>query len=899
MRARLWLPFLIASTLFGAEAQLPSGAALPPGMTAGEAKAIAQQNGITIGQGGQVQLPPGMTQDQARALAQQNGVTVPSDRVATPPSDNPGLPKTSTGTVDDAEGDVEPSKDPAQDDPDAADEGDPTRERKLRAGDDQLRWGQKIFRFGDPSQAASHVGAIGPDYAMGPGDEIILTLWGQKEARYVLQIDRDGQVAIELVGVVSLNGQTLRSAEALLRKRLAKIYRGLEDGSTQMDVTLGKIKRVRVYVVGEAIRPGSFMLSGNTSVLAALFRAHGPSNLGSERQIEIRRGAETIKIDLYDYLARGRRPARDILQDGDLLRIPAKGPVVQVQGDVNRPGFYEMLESEGTKELVEYAGGFRPTVADQPIVAVRLFPGGRRDVVEVGRPSDLKSGKSASLVDQDQVMIYSGNDPTTSTFAVGGDVRFPGLYPWTAGMTVKRALGLAGGLSPSAIPDFVYLKRGRSDGSVSMERLALDSSDLLRLVLPLDTVDAINRFAFVEGGSVSITGAVRRPLTTPYRTGMTLRDLVIRANGFRKVGPSSGTMDTSASLLASSKDTAGVFLLDSILWFPAGHAFVRRRTATGVRRVERFTLAPIPDVPLADGDVVHIVDLLAQQESQSAIVSGLVADPGPQDVTLGLTVRDAILQAGGFLPGADPEYTRMETAKDSGGSTVRLLRLDTSLTAPDADLVLPPRSLLVVPRRLDRRPLDLVYVVGEVNRPGTYTLVRADEPVSSLIARAGGLRKEAFVEGGTLVRSDYGGHGRIVVDFTKAMRKPGSKADIGMRSGDTLTFPRRPTTIQVLGRVNDPGLVTWQEGASWKDYIAMAGGFQDSANREGVYVRQPNGTVQTYGNGIKDPLPGAQVVVPFKKPPEPTSLKDVFSGLNLILTTLVAAVTVYAVLIKD
>lgn len=274
----------------------------------------------------------------------------------------------------------------------------------------------------------------------------------------------------------------------------------------------------------------------------------------------------------------------------------------------------------------------------------------------------------------------------------------------------------------------------------------------------------------------------------------------------------------------------------------------------------------------------------------------MVADPGPQDVTLGLTVRDATLQAGGFLPGADLGFTCLETAKDSSGSEVRMLDLDSALTSPDAELTLPPRSLLAIPGRLDRRPLEVVYLLGEVNRPGPYSLVRPEETVSSLISRAGGLRNEAFVEGGALIRSDFGASGRIVVDFAKALTKPGKKADIGMRPGDTLTFPRKPSTVVVTGRVNDPGLVTWQDGASWKVYVAMAGGFQDSANPEGVYVRQPNGKVETLGAGISKPMPGAQIVVPFRKPPEPVTLKGLFSGTNMVLTTLIAGLTVYAVL---
>jgi len=879
--------------LFAVEAQIPSGVSLPAGMSPAEAQSIAIQNGVTIGADGKPQLPPGMTADQARGIAQQNGVKVGGGDPGASPKAPKSTPSGEVTGTDPHEGDVASGSD-------ASDQESPEgRERRLRAGGGSMRWGQRFFQLGDASMAASHVGAIGPEYALGPGDELILTLWGQKEGRFSLELDRDGQVSLELVGVVSLNGQTLKSAEELLRKRLTRIYAGLADGTTQMDLTMGKLKQIRVYVVGDVVKPGSFLLSGNTSVLAALFQARGPNDLGTERLIEVRRGGGLQKIDLYDYLARGRKPARDMLQDGDLIRIPPKGAEVQIQGDVHRPGAYELLESEGVKELVGYAGGFRSTVSNQAIVAVRLFPGGRRDVVQLGTPSDLRQGKPAPLQDQDQVMVYAGNDPTQATIVLQGEVRFPGLYPWTPGLTIGKALGMAGGLSPAALSGMAYLKRGRFDGSVSLMRDTLDAQGhSARLVMPLDTIQILNRFAFVSGGQVSISGAVRNPQSVAYRTGMTLRDLVIQAGGFRKVEAPAGTIDTAASLLKSVADTAGAFRLDSLLWFPAGHAFVRRLTPNGLHRYERFALAPVPDVPLAQGDQVQIVDLQAHSVARAVYVAGQVPNPGRLDATLGLTVRDAILQAGGFLPGADPRYTRLEVGKDSGGAVVRLLHLDSALTTEDADLVLSDRSLLAIPRRLDREPMEEVVLGGEVLRPGVYALQRFDEPISSLIARAGGLQRTAFVEGGRLIRSDYGASGRVVVDFARLLRKPGSRYDLGLRAGDSLFFPRRPTTVTVVGRVNDPGLVTWQDGASWKDYVEMAGGFQDSANEAGVFVRQPDGRIQTRGLGIDDPLPGAQVVVPFRKPPEPVGVKDVFSGLNLILTTLVAGVTIYALLQK-
>lgn len=241
------------------------------------------------------------------------------------------------------------------------------RARDTVTPDSLLRYGRKIFRNADPSMFASFTGAVGANYQLGPGDEMILALWGQKDARYQIVLDRDGQASIEGLGVVSFNGKTLQQAEEMLRKRLSRIYGGLTNGQANMDLTLGKLKRIRVFVVGDVVKPGGYLLSGNTSVLAALYQARGPSDVGTERLVQIHRGGSVTKIDLYDYFFKGKRPVNDVLQDGDVVRVSRKGAIVRARGDVGNPGYYELLPKEGAKDLLEYAGGLNATSATAPL----------------------------------------------------------------------------------------------------------------------------------------------------------------------------------------------------------------------------------------------------------------------------------------------------------------------------------------------------------------------------------------------------------------------------------------------------------------------------------------------------------------------------------------------------
>jgi|GEM_PF-886425 len=853
---------------FGAEAQLPSG----------------------------VSLPAGMSVEDAKKLAQQNGVSVPSTKSSDMTDKGTGgIPTTEKTSVDPREGDaLHPLRDSA-----AIDTAVDSSARISHPDTAVYRWGQKLFRTGSSNLGAGHVGAIGPDYALGPGDEIVVTIWGQKEARYQLELDRDGQVSMEYIGVISLNGQTFRSAETLLRKRMAKVYAGLNDGSTQMDVTMGKLKQIRIYVVGDVVQPGSYMLSGNTSVLAALFLAKGPTDLGTERRIEIRRGTSVVVVDLYDYLAKGRRPDQDALRDGDVVHVGKHRNVVEVKGAVGRPGLYELLPEEGAKELLQYAAGVKLNAAEHPLAAVRFFPGGRREVVLLRKPSEYASGLNSAMSDSDKVVVYEGKDLTQATVVADGEFLYPGPYPWIPGMTLADLIRNAGGTSRQVVPGYALIRRVREDESVYITRSLFDSSvSASQLLLPRDTITLLNRIQFAVGDSVSISGAVRKETKVVFRPGMTLRDLILLADGFRKVQAPPGVLNPGDSMSRAVPDTSGAFTLDTALWFPAGAAVVQRKTFDGLGKVETFGLAPIPEVVLAEGDSVQIIDRLASNHLDSVRVTGMVPNPGNQPGLEGLRVRDIILRAGGFLPEADPTAVRLEYPLDSVGAKTEVLVLDSSLATPEAYRLVPRGGQVAVPRRLDHIRMDLVHLKGEVVRPGSFALQESDERLASIIKRAQGLTDRAFPEGTILLRTDLAGHGRVVVDLPKALLKPGTKYDPVMRDGDSLIIPRRPFSVKVIGRVNRPGLVTWKEGASWKQYVSLAGGYSDSANEDGVFVEQSDGRVQTRGEGIDPPLPGSTVEVPFKKPAEPLTLKDVFVSLNTVLATAIAGLTIFVLLQK-
>lgn len=750
----------LAGAASAAEVGLSDGAALPAGMTMDQAKATAKAQGIA-------------TRAQAEAAAREQGVTLPSKGAAAPAA------KATTEVASQVEAD---EGNVISDTVRLVAETDRMPLRRKGAENDGLRHAQRIFRSANPSLFASHVGAVGSGYQLGPGDQIVLTLWGQKEARYELTLDRSGQASVEGVGLVSFNGLSLKEAQSLLKNRLTRIYAGMSSGQTSMDLTLGKLRQIRVFVNGDVVSPGSYMLSGNTNVFNALYQAKGPTDLGSERKIEIVRGAVRFEVDLYGYLFKGVRQGRDMLQDGDIVRVPVRGPVVTVQGEVGRPGRYELLPSETTKELFVYCGGITAVTATQKVLATRIFEDGRREAVALPAPADLVAGKgSVKLKDGDVLFLYKGNDPSRQTVRAGGEVRFPGAYPFKEGMAAADLVALAGGYTHRIYTGSALLTRSRPDGSQEVHSLAVLPMPTLALQ-PGDSLHFFNRFDMLTGKSVTVSGAVARP---------------------------------------------GNYPLDS-----------------------------------------------------------------------GMTVRDLVLLAGGFAKGADMGKIRLELPLDSAnGASVELLATDASLTGQVGERVLVDGMHVGVPYLVFQKTLDLVTVRGMAAFPGTYSLQHSSERISSVLARAGGLRQEGYASGTLLLRPYIG---RIAINVGRALSDPGGNDDLVLRGGDTLLIPSRPATVTVSGRVNDPSNIPWRQGKSWKWYVSMAGGMTDSADGDRLYLRLADGSIQTRDYGIDSlPNPGSEIVVPFRKPPEPLKYTDIIGALGATASLILSAVTIFLLVSKD
>jgi protein involved in polysaccharide export with SLBB domain len=636
------------------------------------------------------------------------------------------------------------------------------------------RYEQRIFRGANPTAFGTASGAAGRGYILGSGDEIIVSLWGDKEKEYTLQLNREGKVFLEGVGVVALAGSTLEQALQTLKGRLAKVYSGISRGTAHVDVSLGKAGPIRVFVLGEVLVPGGYAFSGHASPLLALYSAKGPTDIGTVRRLTLTRSGSQFELDLYGYLLRGEGVHPEALQDGDILFAGRAEALVSIEGDVGRPATYELKKGEGVKDVLGFAGGLNATAASQKITLRRIFEGGRIDFLDLPPPQDFLSGKAnVELRDGDKLLVRKSTDLPNDFLAVSGPVRYPGTYQANGVSTVAQLVQKAGGLREDAYLGRVHILRKHPNGSGSLFAYSLDSVgiDSIRLQ-PRDSVVLYSLKEMYLPDSVQIAGAVFKPGNYEFRAGMTAKDLVMLAGGY---------------LPHHERGKLLVFQGDS-----------RERKVTQIPLTGEEGVAKSgEDFPLKPSDLVQVP--------------------------------------------IDPRYYLKE----------------------------------------------VVTLEGLFMHPGKYALLFPGEKLAAVIERAGGFKDNGYVEGGRFFRT-RDSVGRVGVDLARAVNSPHSKVNIPLVGGDSIFVPERLNTVKVVGEVGFETSVLFRDGASVQYYLEKAGGFTRRSERDRVVLQYANGETSREGYFNRKPDAGSAIYVP--RGPEPQSINWV-GGIQVLLGTLTAAVT--------
>jgi protein involved in polysaccharide export with SLBB domain len=607
-----------------------------------------------------------------------------------------------------------------------------TEADRLRAGELPV-FGTSFFRRSIGLDAPAF-GPVDAGYRLGPGDEVNVILTGAVQDVYTLVVTRDGTLVVPDLGEVTVHGLTVRGLEDLLRARLQSAY---ASGLTRISVSLGRIRAIDVFVVGDVERPGPYQLNGLATALSALHRAGGPSATGSFREIEIRRGNQVVhRLDLYDYLLHGNSDGDPRLQHGDIIFVPPVTRRVRLDGALRRPALYEMKEGEGLRDALRFAGGPEAGAALDRVMIDRILPplerrpGLERVVLDVDAVRLLAGAEpDLALQDGDAVRVLAVSRERRNRITIVGEVRRPGDYSWTAGLTLRAAIERAAGLTEEAYTGRAHVFR--LDPGTGERRLvsapAGDADAGTVLLEERDSIVVYNRNRLRVDPWVTVGGLVQRPGRYLLHEGATVDDVILAAGGF-----ADGAWQIEAYVARPNLASPDPERLARSFRVPLGTA----RTAPDSHGVGLATAAGA--FRLQHGDRVEIRQVPGYAPPRVVHVDGEVTLPGSYVLETRADRVSSLIRAAGGLT-AEAHGAGIHVIRQGRTLAVDAAR---ALDAPDTriDIVLQDGDTLRIPR-FD----PTILVTGAVVHDSTRVLYRPGMSLRDVIREAGGYSRDADI----------------------------------------------------------------------------------------------------------------------------------------------------------
>lgn len=685
-----------------------------------------------------------------------------------------------------------------------------------------------VFRTTDGAQA--------PDtYVLGEGDEVHISIFGSSQTEIHQRIDADGSIQPTGATKIFLKGLTLDKARTAIRSKLASHYSFRED---QIAVTITTARTITVSIYGEVGVQGGFTVSALNTAFNALAAAGGPTAMGSVRNIQLSRGGKTSKLDLYAYMTKPDAKTGYDLQNNDVLFVPVAQKIVTLEGAVNRPMRYELIEKETLKDLIDYAGGLTYN-AYLENAQIERRENGEVKYIELSLENVISGKQKIELKNGDIVRIRRQNKPLEDYVAIEGGVYYGGNYDLEKNNTLQKLIDNA---KPTytAKTDFVMVERTRPDETVEVLTVPFPgvdgNPDFELQARDRVTVMSLSDYRDVE--TISINGLVRKPFTRSFG----LNDRM--------------TVSQAIELAGGLKESV----------YPVAYIF--RRDLTNRAKMEYLTinLEKDGDTELQPGDALNIYDNTTYTNVGEVRVSGAVKSPFGTTFDESLTVHDMLVMAGGFEVGA--AYDRVEvfrlniSDKDEVELEQITLTVDEDYNVVGNDFQLQPFDQIVVRRTPNFTMGRTVEVNGRVKYPGVYVLEDNKTQLWEIIQMAGGLLDDADPYA-RLFRT-YNNRGNIGLDLRKVKSNKGSlKADPILMEGDVINVVRlentvtiRETGTRMAQYVPDDysstqKLIVYQgkHSAAW--YVRhYAGGFQKTADKNSVTVTFPNNQSESTKRGF-------------------------------------------------
>ena len=507
------------------------------------------------------------------------------------------------------------------------------------------------------------------NYQLGAGDELIIDIWGETENTYQLEVNNEGNIAIENLGPVYVNGLTIEEANDKILDKLKQLYSGLREGGDQNTwalVSLGRVRSIQVTLMGEVNTPGTYTISSLSNVFNALYHSGGPDPNGSFRKIEVIRDNEVVsELDMYDFLIHGDQSDNIRLRDQDVIKVNTYKERVEISGEVNRTGRFEMVEGETLDQLVKYAGDFTDEAYTARVKVHRNTPT-QRSIITVEKDGfedfELQSG---DRVEVDEILdIYENR------VQIDGAVWRPGEFELREDMTLYDLIEDADGVRPDAFRTRGVIYRLQDDFTTEVipfnVGLLLEGQDDYDIELEKgDEVLIQSRFDMQEEYNVTLRGAVQEPGDYNHRDNMTLEDLILEANGFREAA-SEAKIEVARRIDGEpAPETRGSDMADI-------YTFEVNRDLSMDEEAEDFTLEPY--------DHIYVRRRPDYQEQVNVSVEGELMYPGDYSLEKrGERVSDIIERAGGLTDEAYLQGATLIRSTDPGA------RSDLDLDFADVD----------------------------------------------------------------------------------------------------------------------------------------------------------------------------------------------------------------------
>ena len=751
------------------------------------------------------------------------------------------------------------------------------------------------------------------DYLIGPGDNVKLLIYGNQNDEFTVQVTREGDILLPNIGRISVAGITFSEMKETIKEVLRKKIIGAE-----VNISLGTLRAINIFILGDAFEPGMFTVSGLSTLTNAIFVSGGVSLNGSLRNIELKRNGETIKVfDFYDLLLKGDTSKDVRLRPGDVIFIPPKSKSVAITGEIARPGIYELKEFEKLNDLITFAGNLRPEANSKKIEIQRIDHN-----LEAFRllSVSLRENSEIALKNGDYVNIFPVNDILKQSVLVKGHALNPGFYPWYEGLKISNIFGSEEDLLSMTDKNYLLIKREKElsqnyeyyqaslsnifQDSSSPENIQLNEKDEILLLPSLLFKDQINTRFF------------QQELTTTEE-----EMILVEEPTYTTTDEVSEDFDKEDSIDAEKEALIYVDKEHSIY----DYCILATETADGDAMAITGDAMAITDScrrQLIDPYIILINKQIDNLNKTNLIdIQGNVHFPGTYPLTLNMTIKGAIDAGGGLKDGTyfneiEVVRTRIESGQILTSNTLYSgsvkSQINTSLTSQD----------LIHIKKMTNNTKDIA-ISGEIMFPGVYRLSE-NETLLDLINRAGGLKKTAETSsayfqresvrilGAERLRTAQGqlkrkillssqsagigkdslsagametltrllesesednefGLGRLIIDLDAIM--DGSQLLV-LEDGDSLHIPIEKQTIAILGEVYVPYSHLYSDNLDLSDYLKLSGGTTEFADLDSTYIIKSDGTIVSsnklatnsgFFRGSKSILqPGDTVIVPVK-----------------------------------